>query len=250
AFWWALVLYFDAVVSPLGTAFIYITGSPRIIMAAGEMGNAPSHVTKLNRFGVPWVALVATYAVGVLFFFPFPSWQKLVSAVVSITVLSYSIGPIILLHLRSSMKDTARPFRLKAAKAVSFIAFVASNWIIYWTGDQVVSILFGLVVAYVVAYLLWHFIVKRGTAAALGWQHAWWLLPYFLGMFLISYYGPSANGMGGHDGFGFFTGMWIIVGFSAVILWLALKCGQGSEACREDAERIQVLASRGMEVHH
>ena len=248
AFWWAVVLYFDAVVSPLGTAFIYITGSPRIIMAAGEMGHAPSHVTKLNRFGVPWIALVATYAVGVLFFFPFPSWQKLVSAVVSITVLSYAIGPVILLHLRNSMPGTERPFRLKWPMAVSLVAFIASNWIIYWTGDQVVTILFGLVGVYVVAYLLWHFVIKRLPASKLGWEHAWWLLPYFLGMWLISYFGPSANGMGGHDGFGFFTGMAIIAVFSVGILFLAIKCGQGSKACEEDAERIQVMASRGMEM--
>jgi len=188
--------------------------------------------------------------VGVLFFFPFPSWQKLVSAVVSITVLSYSIGPVILLHLRSSMADADRPFRLKWPMAVSLVAFIASNWIIYWTGAMVVNFLFGLVAVYVIGYLLWHFGVKRLPASKLGWENAWWLLPYFLGMWLISFYGPSANGMGGHDGFGFFTGMWIIVVFSVVILFLAIKCGQSSQACKEDAERIQVLASRGMEVHH
>ena len=64
ATWWAWVLYFDAVVSPLGTAFIYVTGSPRIVMAAGEMGGAPSVVARLNRDGVPWIALIATYVAG------------------------------------------------------------------------------------------------------------------------------------------------------------------------------------------
>ena len=124
AFWWAIVLYFDAIISPLGTAFIYTTASPRIIMAAGEMGNAPTQVIQLNRHGVPWIGLVVTYIVGALFFFPFPSWQKLVSAVSSITVLSYSIGPIILLHLRRTLPDAQRPFRLRAARIISAIAFI------------------------------------------------------------------------------------------------------------------------------
>jgi hypothetical protein len=34
-------------------------------------------------------------------FFPFPSWQKLVSAVCFIAVLSHAIGPVILLQLRN-----------------------------------------------------------------------------------------------------------------------------------------------------
>jgi amino acid transporter len=248
AFWWAVVLYFDAVVSPLGTAFIYVTGSPRIVMAAGEMGNAPSHVTKLNRHGVPWIALVATYVAGAAFFFPFPSWSKLVSAVSSITVLSYAIGPIILLHLRKILPDAERPFRLKGQRIVSLIAFIASNWIIYWTGNYVMSVLFVLVGAYTVAVLLWHFLVKHRPAAELGWEHAWWLLPYFAGMWLISYLGPSASGMGGNDTFGFFTGMALVALFSPAVLVLALKTGLGTAAAQAHSDRVGAMGSRGMEM--
>jgi len=248
AFWWAVVLYFDAIVSPLGTAFIYITGSPRIVMAAGEMGNAPSHVTKLNRHGVPWIALVATYVAGAAFFFPFPSWPKLVSAVSSITVLSYSIGPIILLHLRKILPDAARPFRLKGANIVSLIAFIASNWIIYWTGNYVMSVLFVLVGAYTAVVLVWHFLVKRAPASALGWQQAWWLLPYFAGMWLISYLGPSASGMGGNDTFGFFTGMIMVAVFSPVVLALALGTGLNTAEAQAHSDRVGAMGSRGMEV--
>ncbi len=246
AFWWAIVLYFDAIISPLGTAFIYTTASPRIIMAAGEMGNAPTQVIRLNRHGVPWIGLVVTYIVGALFFFPFPSWQKLVSAVSSITVLSYSIGPIILLHLRRALPDAQRPFRLRAARIISAIAFIASNWIIYWTGYYVVTVLFILVAFYIVLYLGWYLLVRRAPWSQLGWQQAWWLLPYFAGMWVISYLGPAAA-MGGHDVIGFFTGMWILAGFSLVILALALTAGQNSEAAQRCSDRVQTLGSRGIE---
>ena len=246
AFWWAVLLYIDAIISPLGTAFIYVTASPRIIMAAGEMGNAPNQVIRLNRHGVPWIGLVVTYIVGVLFFFPFPSWQKLVSAVSLITVLSYSIGPVILLHLRRALPDATRPFRLRAARIISPIAFIASNWIIYWTGYDVVKWLFGLVLLYVVIYLAWYIFVRRAPFAELGWQQAWWLIPYFGGMWLISYFGP-AGAMGGRGSFGFFTGMWILAGFSLVILVLALVTGQNSETAQSCSNRVQTLGSRGTE---
>ncbi len=247
AFWWAVILYVDAFVSPMGTAFIYVTASPRIIMAAGEMGNAPKQVIKLNQNGVPWIGLVITWIVGAIFFFPFPSWQQLVSAVSLITVLSYMIGPIILLHLRRALPAAPRPFRLRAVRVVSVIAFIFSNWIIYWTGYDTVKILFSLVAVYVVLYLAWY-LIKRKPLSKLGWEQAWWLLPYFIGMWLISWFGPSGK-MGGIGLYGFFTGMWILVVFSLIILGLALSCGQSNEAAQRVADQIKDLGSRGIETH-
>lgn len=245
ALWWAVVLYVDAIISPLGTAFIYVTGSPRIIMAAGEMGNAPEHMIRLNRHGVPWAGLIVTYVVGVVFFFPFPSWQKLVSAVSLITVLSYSIGPVILLHLRKTMPDAVRPFRLRGAGIVAPIAFVASNWIIYWTGYGVARWMFSAVAVYVVAYLAWY-LLRRRPLRDLGWREAWWVIPYLAGMWAVSYLGP-AGVMGGAGKIGFFTGMWIIAGFSLLILWLALAAGQDAQSVRQCADRVRTLGSSGVE---
>ncbi len=248
--WWATILYIDAFISPLGTAFIYATASPRITMAAGEMGNAPKHVIRLNRHGVPWIGLIVAYLVGVVFFFPFPSWKKLVSAVSLITVLSYGIGPVILLALRKSMPDADRPFKLRAVRIVSAIAFIAANWIIYWTGYDTVITLFIFVAVYVAGYLAWHmvrFLMGKGTPEKLDWKHAWWLLPYFVGMWLISYLGPSANGMGGIGLYGFFTGMWILAGFSLVMLVIATATAQGPDAAKKTDELVRTLGSRGEE---
>ncbi len=246
AFWWAVLLYVDALISPLGTAFIYVTASPRIIMAAGEMGNAPKHVTYLSRQGVPWVGLIVTYLVGVLFFFPFPSWQKLVSAVSLTAVLSFSIGPVILLRLRASLPQAVRPFRLRAAGVLSTVAFIVSNWIIYWTGYAIAKWMFAAVLVYIVAYLSWSVTVRRRALADLGWRQAWWIPPYLLGLWLVSYLGPKGV-MGGRGAFGFFTGMWIIAGFSLVILWTALRAGQSSAATQRCADFVRTLGSSGTE---
>lgn len=245
ALWWAIVLYVDAIISPLGTAFIYITGSPRIIMAAGEMGNAPRHMVLLNRHGVPWAGLIVTYIVGVVFFFPFPSWQKLVSAVSLITVLSYSIGPVILLYLRKTLPNAERPFRLRASLIIAPIAFISSNWIIYWTGYAVTEWMFGAVFAYIVVYLGWYLSARR-PLSKLGLREAWWVFPYLGGMWVVSYLGPAGD-MGGKGVIGFFTGMWILAIFSLVILWLAVLAGQDAQAVRECADRVKTLGSSGVE---
>jgi amino acid transporter len=246
AAWWAVMLYADAIISPLGTAFIYTTASPRIIMAAGEMGNAPASVTRLSGQGVPWVGLVVTYVVGVLFFFPFPSWQKLVSAVSSITVLSYSIGPVILLRLRTVMPQARRPFRLRAAGVVAPLAFIVANWIVYWTGYGVAKWMFGAVFAYIAGYLLWVALVRRVPLGSLGWAQAWWVFPYMAGMCLISYLGPAGD-MGGTGVLGFFTGMWCVAGFSLVVLWFGQRAGQSAEAAQRCAEVIRTLGSSGID---
>ena len=246
AVWWAVLLYVDAIISPLGTAFIYVTASPRIIMAAGEMGNAPKQVTRLSGQGVPWIGLIVTYCVGVVFFFPFPSWQKLVSAVSLITVLSYSVGPIILMRLRMALPDATRPFRLRAANVLAPIAFIASNWMIYWTGYSVARWMFGAVFVYIVAYLSWYFAVRRRPLRDLGLRQAWWTVPYFAGMWLISYLGPTGT-MGGCGALGFFTGMWIIAGFSLVVLWCAVRSGQSRQAAQQCADLIKTLGSSGVD---
>ncbi|MGH8128045.1 MAG: APC family permease [Gammaproteobacteria bacterium] len=248
--WWAVILYIDAIVSPLGTAFIYATASPRITMAAGEMGNAPKSLIKLNRQGVPWVGLILAYLVGIIFFFPFPSWQKLVTAVSLITVLSYGIGPVILVSLRGTMPNAERPFRLRGWRVISAIAFISANWIIYWTGYDTVRILFIFVAIYVVAYLGWYIIKcmlsSNGAPHKLDWEHAWWLIPYFVGMWLISYFGPGGK-MGGTGAYGFFTGMWILIGFSIVILVLAVLTAQKSAAAEATNVFVRSLGSRGEE---
>jgi amino acid transporter len=248
AFWWAVILYIDAFISPLGTAFIYATASPRITMAAGEMGNAPKTVTRLNRHGVPWVGLVIAYIVGLIFFFPFPSWQGLVSAVSLITVLSYGVGPVLILSLRKSLPDETRPFRLRAVWTISILAFIVANWVIYWTGYHTIIWLFSFVAFYIVCYMLWTlggFLLGRfPSPLPEGWRHAWWIAPYFGGMWAISYCGPTGD-MGGQGYYGFFVGMGIIAGFSLAILALAIATRQSDAGARKDNHFVRQLASRG-----
>ena len=221
AFWWAWVLYFDAVVSPLGTAFIYITGSPRILMAAGEMGGAPSSVAKLNRFGVPWIALVGDLRrrCGILLPLPF--------------LVEAGVGGV--LHHRAVLRhrpgDPAAPAQHPAGRGAPVPP--------QGCRDRLAHRLHRLQLDHLLDRQLRDERAVRaggrlrdlpagmapaGEASArfhAGWQQAWWLLPYFIGMWLISYFGPSASGMGGNDSFSFFTGMLLVAVFSPFMLLLA-----------------------------
>lgn len=237
AVWWAPVLYVDAFISPLGTALIYSTNTSRLGMAMAEMGSAPKGLERLNRAGVPWIALLLTFGVGAIFFFPFPSWQKLVGYVSSITVLSYGIGPIVLLILRRNLPDAKRPFRLKGAKWIAPAAFISSNWIIFWTGfptDNFMFILLGVLLA---LYLGWFFLVKRKPIEELCWRQAWWVLPYFGGMWLLSRFGPTS--MGGTNAINLPVDMIAIAIFSLLIMYLAVHWALPPKGSEEYFDRIQ-----------
>jgi len=243
ATWWAVVLYIDAIVSPAGTAFIYVTTSSRVNMATAEIGSGPKALAILNQSGVPWVALILTFVVGALFFFPFPSWQKLVSYISSVTVLSYSIGPIVLLHMRRSMPDTQRPFRLWAAWIIAPAAFIVSNWIVFWTGLATLNILFGMLFALLAIYLLYYYLfASRKSRKPLDWQHAWWLLPYFGGLWLLTKLGPAI--VGGNGTMSLFVDMGVIAVFSLVIIWVALATAVPDDEIRQVvSEMVELPAS-------
>jgi amino acid transporter len=163
-----------------------------------------------------------------------------VSYISSVTVLSYGIGPIVLLQLRNSMPHAKRPFRLWAAWVTAPAAFVVSNWIVFWTGFATLSFLFGMLVVVFVAYLAYHYRPRADrTRQTLGCAHVWWLFPYFGGLWVLARIGPSA--VGGDGTLSLFEGMGAVAILSLVVLWLSLVCAasrdETSRAVREMLER-------------
>lgn len=225
--WWATVLYADAVVSPGACGFVFTTTTSRVVMASAQTGTLPALFARINSQGVPWAALIATYVVGLIFFFPFPSWQKMVGYISSITVLSYGIGPILLLRLRKALPDARRPFKLWAASVIAPLAFISANWIVLWSGAETVSFLFQLIAFIVVAHAIYHFAISRQSLAAYEWQGAAWLLPYFLGIWGISQL--SATELGGNNLLSFEATMVASMVFSLAIMGLALKTGHNDK---------------------
>lgn len=232
AVWWGAVLYADALISPAGAAFIYVTSSARIAMATGETGCAPAFLSRINRQGAPWAGLLLSWGVGVLFFFPFPSWHRLVAYISSVTVLSYCLGPIILLQLRHAIPEASRPFRLRGAGILAPMAFVVSNWIVFWAG--LASLTFTLATLSVLlladlAFRVLPFLARGGTGVGsfiandLGFKHFYWVIPYFGGLWILSDLGPQS--LGGRGVLPFFPAMGILAAGSLGVLRLALRAG-------------------------
>jgi amino acid transporter len=229
--WWASVLYADAIVSPGACGFVYTTTTSRILMANGESGTLPKLFARINARGVPWFALIATYVVGLLFFLPFPSWQKMVGYISSVTVLSYGIGPILVLCLRKSLPDIRRPFKLPAAPVIAPLAFIGSNWVILWAGFDTLNFLFTLLAALIFIHAAYFFIWQKRTTEQYQLRSTWWLAPYFVGLWVLSKIGPSE--LGGSNLLEFPAQVGVSAVFSLIIFYLAIHCALSQTQTRE-----------------
>lgn len=205
--WLGSILYADAIVSPGDTGLIYTTVTARLSYAMGRNENAPRQLAATTKGGAPWVSLLLAFVVGLIVFLPFPSWQKLVGFVTSITVLSFGSGPLVLAAMRKQLPNQERPYRLPGGHVIPFLAFWGANMIIYWGGWATdwrlfVAVGFGFVLF--AAYIGYERMRGR-SLPPMDWRAGSWLVPWFLLLLissLLSPYGGPAQ-LWSSDGWGF-----------------------------------------------
>jgi amino acid transporter len=220
--WLTYILYLDAVISPGGTGFIYITTSARVISAMGSDGLIHKVFSRLSRTGVPWVAGILAFAVGVIFLLPLPSWSQLVSYISSVSVLSYGIGPVVLISLRKLMPEDQHPrsFRLPVARVLAPVTFIISNLMIYWSGLKTLEVLMVALACIFAVFILWR-LINGISLRQMAWRSAWWVVPYLLGLLLLDYIGPH-HLVGGRNLIPFPYDTLVVAAFSLAIFYLAV----------------------------
>jgi amino acid transporter len=234
--WLAVLLYIDAVVSPADTGLIFAGLTTRLGYAAGRNGNAPQSLTKLNARGVPWVSVVVMFVIGCLFFLPFPAWSQLVGFIVSGTVLSFGTGPLVVAALRRQLPDQERRFRLPGGDVLLYLAFLASNLIVYWTGWTTNWKLFlGVLAGYLVLIGYYATAKDRSRIPPLQFQAGWWMIPWLGGLALLSWLGHYEGGIGVLT---FGWGELTVVVFSVLIFMLAVRTRLSPQECVQNFRRI------------
>jgi len=153
----------------------------------------------------------------------------------SITVLTYGLGPVALLCLRRNAPDAERPFLLPGAGIIAPVAFIASNWIIFWAGFTTVSWLFSMIAVGFVVYAVYFHLVARNPASEFGWREISWLLPWFGGMWFLSALGGQGGGLGVLP---FGAEIVIIALWSLLVLGLAMRLSLDPDATRKAVEAI------------
>ncbi len=222
--WLAVLLYTDAAISPAGTGIIYNTTAARVIFATADEGLLDKRFAKLSVAGVPVASLALCFSVGLLFLLPLPSWRLLVTYLSSIGVLAYGVGPVALLCFRRSLPETdyPRPFRLAYAGILAPAAFMVANFVVFWAGAVVDDHIFGGLAAAFMVYIGYQAVRYHGLGH-LDWRGAWWLAPYFAGLWLITILGPRnlSHGTGAISGV---LASLLIVALSLCVIQLARIC--------------------------
>jgi len=179
--WLAVILRLDAVISPSGTGLIYLTSSSRISFGLSKNGYIPSAFEQNSpKTKVPVFGIVVTALIGLLFLLPFPSWGKLVSVVTSASVLMYAGAPLALGALRLQKPDLPRAYRLPFGAVLAPLAFVFSNFIVYWSGwgtysTLMVVMVLGFALMAVSAALHLNPTSRRSTGTPpSGCSRTWW----------------------------------------------------------------------------
>jgi len=237
----ATVLHIDAFISPFGTGMIYETSTSRIGYGLARNRYYPQVFQWTDRNGVPWFSLIAAFIFGIFFLLPFPSWQALVGLVTGASVLMYAGAPLSLGAFRLQVPEAVRPYRVPAAVVVSPLGFIIANMIIYWSGFVVVWKLgVCLVIGYILIGICMIFDRQRPP---LDWKPAQWLLPYLIGMGIISWLGQfPLKGDGGAPPINTFhiPSWWdylIVAAFSLVIYFWAMAARLPREQMQERVAR-------------
>jgi amino acid transporter len=242
--WLAVVLIIDAVVSPSGTGIVYIGTTARLSYALGELPELPTRLASTDRRGVPVWSIIVSAVIGWLCFGPFPSWSKLVAVVTGATAIMYAFAPIALAALRSRDGDRQRSYRMPFPSVLLPVAFISANLLLYWGGYDIdwkldVALVLGTVLFFIGAAV-------KNTFTMDMLRHGYWIIPWLIGMTIISHYGNY--GAGTHPVFdGFVFGEWsdlvIVAAFSLAIFYLALATAMPTEkvkaAVERDADQIE-----------
>ena len=99
---------------------------------------------------------------------------------------------------------------------------MVANFVVFWAGAVVDDHLFGGLGAAFIVYICYQAVRYRGISH-LDWRGAWWLAPYFAGLWLITLLGPPqlSHGIGAISGL---AASLLIVVLSLCIIRLARFC--------------------------
>ncbi|HEY2551443.1 MAG TPA: APC family permease [Streptosporangiaceae bacterium] len=237
--WLAVVLRIDAFISPSGTGLVYQTSTSRIGYGLARNRYYPQIFARVDKNGVPWISLILSFLLGLLFLLPFPSWSALVGLVTGASVLMYAGGPLSLGAFRGQVPDAVRPYRMPVAAILGPAAFAIASLIIYWSGFEVIWKLgIVMVIGYILIGVSMAFDKQRPP---LDWKSATWLPVYLIGMGIISWQGQFDGGAVkapvNTGRIPFWWDMLIVIVFSVVIYFWA-------QAVKLPREEMEALVAR------
>ena len=186
-----VVFVLFAIFSPGGTLGVYLTGSSRIIFGYSEENALPKIFKKTNKNGAPYVALILSVILAIMFLVPLPSWYALVDFVVVAAVANFAVASLSLPVLRRLYPDVERPFKIPYPMLWSFSAFIIATYLIYWATYPTTLYALGATLA---GSLIFIYQAYKKNFKNLNLKNSIWIPLYLIGLIVLSYFGGSPTG--------------------------------------------------------
>ncbi len=232
--WFLSVLNVGSVIGPFGNGLVATGSNARIAMALSKNGFLPQGLMKLSALGVPLRALALNFGIGILFLLTVP-FTTVIALSGAAIVLSFAVGPIAVVCLRQLMPDQPRSIRIPAVRLVAVSAFAISTLIVYWSGwDTVWRLGLALIIGMVLLLARFH-----NRHDEMDVAEARWLMPYFIGIGVISFLGQFGEGALRFIPFGWDIAVCVL--FSTVIFILAIKSSLADEKFQKYIEEEDIL---------
>lgn len=189
-YWLSSLVYLDSIITPSGTGLVYTATTARLNYAMAINKYIPHNMLKLNQHGVPFIAIIINFIIGLILFFPLPGWQALIKFQSLAIVIAYSTGPITLLILRNKIPEIKRPFALSAPYPTALVAFYVCSLLIYWSGwDSLWRILVGLGIGCLI-FSLYQMYSHNISIVTNSFKACLWLFLYLGLLSLVTFWGP------------------------------------------------------------
>ena len=232
---WLPLLYVGAVVGPFAAGLMNGSSAARSLYAISKNGTIPESLALLNKKGLPTIAILVNFVLGMSLFAPFPGWKSMASFLTSLMALTYIISPVCLLTLRLKLPDHAnRQFKLPWPVLWNGTAFYICALFVYWIGWDILQKLFVALFIGFVILISYRLSKDRKTAFQLDWKHSAWIWVFFIGSSIISHFGS----FGGTGVLPFGWDFLAVALLSALSLWLAVKYAYSPEKLRREIDGL------------
>lgn len=211
------LLYFGAIIAPLAAGLMYCSSAARSLFGMSKNGYLPAFFQKLSPKGNPMAAVIVNFLLSLCLFAPLPGWNNMVAFLTSLLAITYAVGPICLLTLRSQAPLQKRYLRLPCVHLWAFVSFYFCTLLAYWSGWNVLSKM-GFAVLIGLCFVFLYRLVSQ-KSFSLNLRESTWMWVYFMGLILLSYCGDY----GGRAFFSLSESLGLIAIFCAFILWLAYR---------------------------
>ena len=154
-----ILLYIGAISSPFSANIFNLHAANACCYRMSALQYLPKIFSKLNKYQQYIFANIFNSIIAILFVFKSGSWDTMVQNLTCIMIITYAAAPIALISFRKNLHSIKRGVHLPAAGLISFLGFLFSTYMVYWTGYNAIELSFILlIIVSIFGLVYWHFI--------------------------------------------------------------------------------------------